>query len=336
MRIGIPASLLAALLCALPGSAAAALTPGGAEAGARPAPVQRTGGVEYGAAQAMVGARPVLTQLNVPQTVASGSLPSVRLRVDERGVGTVALRVNLIGLASGRTALSAALGWVHTGRAVTVRWPSGASLAAGAYRVSVSGRDHHRNGLVRGAQVAGTTTLTVTRPPAPAPAPAPTPAPSPEAAPEAGVPSPAQSAAEGAVFPVAGAHNFGGPENRFGAPRGNHTHQGQDVLTEEGTPIVAPFAGSITQASYQAGAAGYYVVEHTGVGLDFMFAHCREGSLAVSSGQAVSAGQQLCAAGQSGDATTPHLHFEIWVGGWWAPGGHPIDPLPYLQAWEHH
>jgi hypothetical protein len=23
------------------------------------------------------------------------------------------------------------------------------------------------------------------------------------------------------------------------------------------------------------------------------------------------------------------------VGGWQAPTGHPIDPLPYLEAWEH-
>jgi hypothetical protein len=26
---------------------------------------------------------------------------------------------------------------------------------------------------------------------------------------------------------------------------------------------------------------------------------------------------------------------EIWVGDWQAPGGHPIDPLPYLEAWDH-
>jgi murein DD-endopeptidase MepM/ murein hydrolase activator NlpD len=47
------------------------------------------------------------------------------------------------------------------------------------------------------------------------------------------------------------------------------------------------------------------------------------------------AGQTVCQAGQTGDATAPHLHFEMWVGGWYAPGGHTIDPLPYLEAWEH-
>ena len=34
-----------------------------------------------------------------------------------------------------------------------------------------------------------------------------------------------------AVFPVAGPHNFGGPENRYGAPRAGHIHEGQDILT---------------------------------------------------------------------------------------------------------
>ena len=34
----------------------------------------------------------------------------------------------------------------------------------------------------------------------------------------------------------------------------------------------------------------------------------------------------------TGDAEGPHLHFEIWQGPWQA-GGHPIDPLPYVQQW---
>ena len=106
------------------------------------------------------------------------------------------------------------------------------------------------------------------------------------------------------------------------------------MLTAEGTPVVVPMAGTILTTGYQIGGAGYYAVERTGVGFDFMFAHCKSQSLVVSAGEAVSAGQALCAAGQTGDATTPHLYFEMWVGGWQAVGARPIDPLPYLQAWE--
>jgi len=36
---------------------------------------------------------------------------------------------------------------------------------------------------------------------------------------------------------------------------------------------------------------------------------------------------------QTGDATGCHLHFEYWQGDWFG-GGHPIDPLPFLKAWD--
>ena len=121
---------------------------------------------------------------------------------------------------------------------------------------------------------------------------------------EPGVPTPAQSVAAGPSSPSPGAHSFGGPENRFGAPRSGHVHEGQDVLTAEGTPVVAPLAGTITQRpSFQAGGAGYYAVEHTAIGFDFMFAHCKAGSLAVSADEAVAAGHALCRPGRP--ATRP-------------------------------
>ncbi len=147
-------------------------------------------------------------------------------------------------------------------------------------------------------------------------------------------PTPTPAGSEAPVFPVVGPHSYGDAANRFGAGRVGHIHQGQDVLASEGTPVVAPMAGTIITTGYQASAAGWYVAEHTASTFDFFFAHCQTGSLAVSTGQAVRAGQALCKVGQTGDATGPHLHFEMWVGGWQAAGGHPIDPLPYLEAWE--
>jgi murein DD-endopeptidase MepM/ murein hydrolase activator NlpD len=149
---------------------------------------------------------------------------------------------------------------------------------------------------------------------------------------EAGVPTPAQTVADGSVFPVAAPHSYG---DGFGAPRGGgRVHQGQDVLAAEGSPVLAPLRGVVSSTSYQAGGAGYYIVEHTTAGFDFMFAHCQQESFTVAANQTVAAGAQLCSVGQTGDATGPHLHFEMWVGGWQAAAGHPIDPLPYLQAWQ--
>jgi murein DD-endopeptidase MepM/ murein hydrolase activator NlpD len=172
----------------------------------------------------------------------------------------------------------------------------------------------------------------------PAPKPRPKPKPKPVAPPPTGsppgVPSPAQTVAEGALFPVLGLHSFGGPENRFGAAREGHIHEGQDVLAGEGLLVVAPLGGTVITTAYQAGGAGWYAAEQTVDGLDFFYAHCQASSLAVSTGETVKAGQAICKVGQTGDATGPHLHLEIWVGGWQAKGGYPIDPLPYLEAWE--
>ncbi len=318
--------LVAIVLCAVLGSAAA----GADGIGGTQAPSEsQTGGSEYGVlGRVAQGPRPVISDLRVPTSAIAGPAPKVTLRLTEQGVGTVYLQVKVINLATHHSSLVATMGWSHTGRTLTVAWPVGARLAVGSYVLSVSVHDHRGRTLLRKAHSSGEASLTVTAPPTPKPAlPAPTPV-------LPGVPTPAQTVADGAVFPVAGAHNFGGPENRFGAPRDGYTHQGQDVLTAEGTPVVVPLAGTITSTSYQAGGAGYYAVEHTGIGFDFMFAHCEANSLAVSAGQDVAAGQALCKAGQTGDATAPHLHFEMWVGGWQAPGGEPIDPLPYLQAWE--
>jgi murein DD-endopeptidase MepM/ murein hydrolase activator NlpD len=73
---------------------------------------------------------------------------------------------------------------------------------------------------------------------------------------------------------------------------------------------------------------------HSLSGPDFFFAHCQKGSFAVTIGAVVSQGQPVCRVGSTGTSSGPHLHFEIWLGGWrLGPDSHPIDPLPSLQAW---
>lgn len=333
--VRVAASPVLATLALLGGSATAWAvtdTPGGVQA---PSSSQAAAGGREAAVGAASSSRPVVALLSVPKTIIAGRSPRVSLRVNEPGVASVDVQVAVDALSTHKPVVVANLGWIRTGRTLTVTWPSNTMLTPGSYQVSVNAHDRRGATLRRGAHTSGMADLTVDAPaPVETPAPVAPSAPIPPPVAEAGVPTVAQTVADGAVFPVAGTHNFGGPENVFGAPRGGYLHQGQDILTAEGTPVVVPLAGTILTTSYQEAGAGYYAVEETAIGFDFMFAHCQASSLAVSTGQAVAAGQALCRAGQTGDATAPHLDFEMWVGGWQAAGGHPINPLPYLEAWE--
>lgn len=133
------------------------------------------------------------------------------------------------------------------------------------------------------------------------------------------------------VFPVVGSYGFGGDGSRFGSPRGDHTHQGQDVAAAEGTPVVSVSAGVVYWRAYQAGGAGNYVVIHGSDGYDYAYMHLREGSV-VKPGEDVSAGELIGHVGMTGSASGAHLHFEVWDG-IWQGGGHPVDPLPLLRSW---
>jgi murein DD-endopeptidase MepM/ murein hydrolase activator NlpD len=329
-RIRVVAALLpaAVAMLAMIGTPAEATS----STGGSPSPsTAEAGGSQPGASKASSVPHPVVSSLTAPSTSAPGRPPRVTYRIDEPGVTRVDLTVAVHDLTTRKAAVVAQMGWVRTARTTAVVWPHAAALAPGTYHVSVSAHDSHGNNLARTAHSSGVATLTVAAPAAGPVATSP-------AAPalEVGVPTPAQTLAAGAVFPVQGTHNFGGAENRYGAPRSGYFHEGQDVLTAEGTPVVAPLAGTISSTSYQASGAGYYIVEHTMIGFDFMYAHCKAATTVVSAGQAVSSGSAICQAGQTGDATAPHLHFEMWVDGWHeSSASHSIDPLPYLEAWEH-
>jgi murein DD-endopeptidase MepM/ murein hydrolase activator NlpD len=133
-------------------------------------------------------------------------------------------------------------------------------------------------------------------------------------------------------FPIAGPFDWGGPDARFGAKRRGHRHQGQDLAAASGTPVVSPYRGVVTAVQYQARGAGHYVVID-GPDYDYVFMHLRTGSIVVRQGQRVRTGQRIGDVGSTGESSGPHLHFEVWVGGWYADG-HPIDPLPLLEAWS--
>jgi murein DD-endopeptidase MepM/ murein hydrolase activator NlpD len=247
--------------------------------------------------------RPTLTIFDASQAASTGSASRalVRFQVTD-AARTVRVRLAFVSLAGAGTT-RANLGRRRTGVVHSIR----RSLAPATYRVRITAVN------ARGRKAVRATTVQV----APTAAPVP-----PAATPGSG------------VFPVRGPYNFGGKDARFGAPRSGHVHQGQDVPAAEGTPVVAPNAGVIHWRAYQAEGAGYYLVlDADGENFMYVFMHLRAGSVLVSKGDHVVAGQQIAAVGNTGSSEGAHLHFEVWDGPWYG-GGHPIDPLPILKSWE--
>jgi len=282
------------------------------------------GGAAYGQA---LNPQPVAHRFGVsPRRLRADRAPRVVLHVVEPGVRTVRARV--VFRARGGKVVEVVLGDVRTGRDVRGKWPSGKRLTPGRYRVSLHVTDPAGQVLARERGRRGTASLVVVAPPRPKPRPTPAPPPRPDpVAPVTPAPAPTSG-----VFPVAGPHTYG---DGIGAAREGHTHQGVDIVAAEGTPIVAPTAGTIAHVDYQRDGAGWYVVQNAADGRAFFFAHCRTNSIAVTVGQAVAAGARLCGVGHTGASSGPHLHFEIWVGGWRVnKDSHFIDPLPQLQAWD--
>lgn len=298
---------------------------------APPAEVANSGGAEYGSPLATPRPpRPVASLFRVApaRVTAGGRLPSIKLRIAERDTRSVRARLVFQPVGGRGTLLRVDLGSVSVGATVTARWPRGAALAAGEYLVRVHAKDAQGATLLRRAHTSGRSSLVV-KAPTPKPA-ATTPAPAPAPA-----VTPVTIAGTPGVFPVAGPHTFGADDARFGAKRSGHIHEGQDVVADSGIPVVAPLAGTISVRANQPSGAGYYVVEVVPDGRSFFFAHCQHDSWAVHAGDAVAAGQQLCRVGATGDATGPHLHFEIWIGGWRVDkNSHPVDPLSQLQGWD--
>ncbi|MGW0911094.1 LysM peptidoglycan-binding domain-containing M23 family metallopeptidase [Streptomyces sp. NPDC002784] len=135
----------------------------------------------------------------------------------------------------------------------------------------------------------------------------------------------AQSSAGGFSSPVSGA-GVGTAYKVAGSMWSSGYHTGVDFVVPTGTSLKAVGAGTVVSAGW-AGAYGNQVVIQLADGHYAQYAHLS--SLSVSSGQSVTAGQQVGLSGSTGNSTGPHLHFEIRT----TPDyGSDVDPVAYLRA----
>ena len=125
------------------------------------------------------------------------------------------------------------------------------------------------------------------------------------------------------ICPVQGPRAF---TNDWGQPRsGGRRHQGTDILSPRGTPVVAPVSGVARTHNSRLGGLSFYL--NGSDGNTYFGTHLN--SYSGNSGR-VAAGTVLGYVGNSGNARggPTHLHFEIHPG-----GGGPVNPYPTLRQY---
>jgi murein DD-endopeptidase MepM/ murein hydrolase activator NlpD len=89
---------------------------------------------------------------------------------------------------------------------------------------------------------------------------------------------------------------------------GGHWHSGIDLAAASGTPVAATLPGIVTVIVSATGYGLHVIIDHGG-GLSSLYGHLD--TVVVASGDDVAAGQIIGTVGSTGNATGPHLHFEI-------------------------
>lgn len=148
----------------------------------------------------------------------------------------------------------------------------------------------------------------------------PFPAPIPDVARPHALEAPIAAAVGEWTWPVPGGEVVG----HFGDSRRAHRHAGLDIRTRAGEPVVAARDGRVRYCGDTLRGYGLTVVIDHGDGTSSLYGH--NSKLLVREGQDVHAGQEIARVGSSGNATTPHCHFEI------RRDDRPLDPLPLLDA----
>lgn len=98
-------------------------------------------------------------------------------------------------------------------------------------------------------------------------------------------------------------------------------HNGIDISAPPGNPVTVSADGIVSFAGWHGSGGDVVVVEH-GFGFSTVYAHNKMN--AVKIGQKVKRGDVVSYVGSTGDATGPHLHYEVWE------NGSPVNPKPFI------
>ena len=138
--------------------------------------------------------------------------------------------------------------------------------------------------------------------------------------------APPAGSSEGQVYPIRGAHQY------WRGFEGESGHEGIDIGSRCGTPLVSSLSGRVRFVKYHGAAGNYLVIDARDSALELVYMHMSRPA-GVKPGQSVAVGQPVGYVGDTGNASGCHLHFEIWEGVYYG-GGSPIDPMPFLASWD--
>ena len=113
-----------------------------------------------------------------------------------------------------------------------------------------------------------------------------------------------------AVFPMRADPDWGEADARFGAYRGGHVHEGQDVFAPAGTPLVAIRDGRVVETGDDGGRGNYVAIWSAEAGPRSCTCTCC-GRRRSSPATRVRMGERVGAVGCTGSCWGDHLHFEI-------------------------
>ena len=128
----------------------------------------------------------------------------------------------------------------------------------------------------------------------------------------------------GWLCPVQGTNSF---IDSWMAPRaGGRWHQGVDIMSPRGTPVVLPVGGRV---EFYTGGIGGLTFSLNGDDGNYYYGAHMDAYAGLAPGW-YPAGTLVGYVGETGDArgTAPHLHFEIHLGGY----GNAVNPYPTTRA----
>ena len=122
-------------------------------------------------------------------------------------------------------------------------------------------------------------------------------------------------------------NNFGG----YSVSSGSCSHRGIDIFpTDDEVPrvLVSCIDGVIGDQRLLAGSQGNAWILHDGDGVSYRYHHIAEFEPGLEVGSTVRRGDVIGTMGSTGNANSPHLHFEIRLDG--VTSASAVDPIPRL------